>query len=105
MEPIKWILNKRIHSLQVFYYTKIKLLIISRVYMSRRYFFEKERKILEKIDLFLIYQRQNISYIDEFRELFIKEHFKGNFPRIIFKEYGFGISVIGLKRVNIAGKR
>lgn len=46
-----------------------------------------------------------ITYSDEFKDKFMVEYLVGKFPRQIFEENGFGIDVIGSKRIDMAAYR
>ncbi|MGV2643490.1 DDE-type integrase/transposase/recombinase, partial [Clostridium perfringens] len=48
---------------------------------------------------------RSITYTNEFRRIFISEYEKGKFPRKIFEEYGFVISILGVGRVESISKR
>lgn len=47
----------------------------------------------------------NITYTNEFRQLFLAENSNGKLPRQIFKECGFDVDMIGIKRIESSGKR
>jgi len=73
--------------------------------MSKRLFTEKE---IEKLSLnpnVKNVSSKSITYTDEFRRTFIKENEKGKFPREIFEDHGFDVDVLGIKRIESAGKR
>lgn len=44
-------------------------------------------------------------YTDEFKRIFIAENHNGKFSREIFVEHNFNIDILGMKRVESAGKR
>ncbi len=73
--------------------------------MSTRLFNGKEIKELSKNPYVKAVSNKGITYTDEFKRIFITENEKGKFPRQIFEEHGFDIEIIGIKRVESAGKR
>lgn len=46
-----------------------------------------------------------ITYTDEFKRLFIDEYMSGKLPRDIFKENGFDVEIIGIKRIEQSAYR
>lgn len=73
--------------------------------MSKKIFTEKEREILARNQYVKKVSTKAITYTDEFKRIFIAENDKGKFPREIFEEHGFDINILGMERVNSAGKR
>jgi len=73
--------------------------------MSKITFSEKEIKILSKNKYVKKVSSKSISYSALFKEKFIEEYYKGKSPQTIFKEYGFDISLIGIKRVEQCASR
>lgn len=73
--------------------------------MSKKIFTEKEIAVLSKNKYVKKVSNKGITYNDEFKRLFIIENENGKFPRQIFEECGFDIDVLGMKRIESAGKR
>lgn len=73
--------------------------------MSKKLFTEKEIQALSKNPYVKSVSTKGITYIDEFKRIFIVENEKGKFPTQVFRECGFDIDVIGIDRVNSSGKR
>lgn len=48
---------------------------------------------------------KEITYTDEFKQLFIVENEKGKLPRQIFENAGFDIDILGIKRIKSSGTR
>jgi transposase len=75
------------------------------VKMSNKIFTEKEIEILSNNKYIRHVSAKGITYTDEFKRIFINENENGKFPREIFEECGFDISILGMKRVKSSGKR
>lgn len=73
--------------------------------MSKIKFSQKDIEALEKNPNVLTVSELSITYSDEFKNRFINEYLRGKFPRQIFKENGFDIEVIGLKRIEQSAYR
>lgn len=73
--------------------------------MSKIKFSQKDIEVLEKNPNVLTVSELSITYSDEFKNRFINEYLRGKFPRQIFKENGFDIEVIGLKRIEQSAYR
>ncbi|MDM5292047.1 hypothetical protein QUF81_02020 [Peribacillus simplex] len=73
--------------------------------MTKRLFTEKEQTQLKCNPHVQAVSDKAITYTDEFKRLFITENEKGKIPRTIFEEAGLDIELIGLKRIQSAGKR
>lgn len=74
--------------------------------MSKKIFTEQEIKILSKNPYVKSVSAKSITYTDIFKQIFIDQYKKGNFPREIFEESGgFDIEIIGMERVESASKR
>jgi transposase len=73
--------------------------------MTKRLFTEKEQAQLKCNPHVQAVSDKAITYTDEFKRLFITENEKGKIPRTIFEEAGLDIELIGLKRIQSAGKR
>lgn len=73
--------------------------------MTKRLFTEKEQAQLKCNPHVQAVSDKAITYTDEFKRLFITENEKGKLPRTIFEEAGLDIELIGLKRIQSAGKR
>jgi transposase len=73
--------------------------------MSKKLFTGKEISLLSKNPYVKSVSSRGITYTDEFKRLFIAENDKGKLPREIFKEFGFDVDIIGMKRVQSCGKR
>jgi len=73
--------------------------------MSIKIFTAKEAVILLNNRYVKSVSTKSITYTDEFKRIFIEENKKGKFPRLIFENHGFDIDIIGMERVNSAGKR
>lgn len=73
--------------------------------MSNKLFTNKEIKILSKNKYVKNVSTKGITYTDEFKNIFIAENEKGNFPRKIFEECGFDINILGIERIKSAANR
>ena len=73
--------------------------------MSKKIFTKEEITILSKNIYVKKVSEKGITYTDEFKRKFIAENNNGKFPREIFEENGFNIDILGMKRVESAGKR
>lgn len=73
--------------------------------MSIIIFTEEQIAILSKNQYVKSVSPKGITYSDEFKRVFITENENGKFPRAIFEEHGFDISILGIERVRSAGKR
>lgn len=73
--------------------------------MSNKVFTAIEVEALSKNPYVKKVSPKGITYTDDFKSIFINENEKGRFPRDIFEEHGFDIQVLGMKRVESAGKR
>lgn len=73
--------------------------------MSKKLFSKKELEKISNNRYVKNISKKGITYTDEFKRIFIKEYEKGILPRFIFKKYDFDIEVIGINRINSAGKR
>lgn len=73
--------------------------------MSKKLFTKEEIDILSKNKYVKNVSSKGITYSDEFKRLFIAENQSGKFPRQIFEECGFDVSVLGIKRIESSGKR
>lgn len=73
--------------------------------MSKKFFTEREIKLLSGNPYVKSVSSKGITYTDEFKELLVTENSKGKLPREIFEECGFDINVIGKKRMQSAADR
>lgn len=73
--------------------------------MTKRLFTEKEQDQLKCNPYVQTVSNKAITYTDEFKRLFITENEKGKFPRTIFEEAGLDPELIGIQRIQSAGKR
>lgn len=73
--------------------------------MSTKLFTNEEIIILNKNPYVKKVTNKGITYTNEFKEIYIDEHKKGNFPKDIFEKYGFDINIIGFWRIHAADKR
>ncbi len=73
--------------------------------MSKRVFTEKEIKLLSSNQYVKSVSSKGITYMDEFKRIFIGEKEKGKFPRQIFEECGFDVEILGMDRIKAASKR
>ena len=73
--------------------------------MSKITFSEKEIKILSKNKYVKKVSSKSITYSALFKEKFIEEYYQGKIPRTIFKECGFDINIIGIKRIEQCASR
>ncbi|MFL0198938.1 HTH domain-containing protein, partial [Clostridium sp. WILCCON 0269] len=73
--------------------------------MSNKIFSEEEIEILSNNTYVKHVSEKGITYTDEFKHIFVSENEKGKFPRQIFEECGFDISILGMERVKSSGKR
>ncbi|MBS6502173.1 MAG: hypothetical protein KH415_11185 [Clostridium sp.] len=67
--------------------------------MSKILFTEEDIEILKKNKNVARVSGKSITYTFEFERLFIDEYIARKLPRDIFKENGFDIAIIGIKRV------
>lgn len=73
--------------------------------MGIRYFTDEQVKLLEQNPNVKAVSTKSITYTQAFKEQFIKLNQEGHFPRAIFEAAGFEIEVIGMSRIQAAGKR
>src|SRR3954469_1340511 len=73
--------------------------------MSKTTFSDKEIKILQKNPNVLRVSSLAITYSDDFKNKFMNEYLVGKLPRQIFKENGFDIDIIGMKRIETSASR
>lgn len=73
--------------------------------MSKITFTAKEIKTLQKNPNVLRVSERSITYSDSFKNKFMDEYLAGKLPRQIFKENGFDIDIIGLKRIEQSAHR
>jgi transposase len=73
--------------------------------MSNKLFTIKEVMILSRNPYVITVSNKGITYIEEFKRIFIAENEKGKVPREIFTECGFDIKMIGMERVKSSAKR
>lgn len=73
--------------------------------MTKRLLTKKEQAILKENPYVKSVSEKSITYTDEFKRHFIAENEKGKLPREIFEEAGLSVDLIGMKRIETAGKR
>ena len=73
--------------------------------MSKQLFSPEQIEQLQKNPHVLKVSERTITYADAFKSQFIDEYLAGKPPRQIFREYGFDIEVLGMKRVEQASSR
>lgn len=73
--------------------------------MTKRLLTKKEQAILKENLYVKSVSEKSITYTDEFKRHFIAENEKGKLPREIFEEAGLSVDLIGMKRIETAGKR
>ena len=73
--------------------------------MSNKIFTQNEIYILTVNPYVKKVSAKAITYTDEFKRIFIAKHKEGNFPREIFEDHGFDISIVGMERVESSSKR
>jgi hypothetical protein len=73
--------------------------------MSKKLFSDKEVSKLAKNKNILKISNKSIAYSFEFKKKFIEEYNLGKLPRIIFKEVGLDIEILGKKRIHNASDR
>lgn len=83
-------------------YNKTKSIGVNE--MSTKLFTKEEIEMLAANKYVKHVSAKGITYTDEFRRLFISEYEKGRFPRAIFEECGFMISILGIGRVESLSK-
>jgi transposase len=83
-------------------YNKTKMIGVDE--MSTKLFTKEEMEMLAANKYVKHVSAKGITYTDEFRRIFISEHGKGRFPRAIFEECGFVISILGIGRVESLSK-
>ena len=78
---------------------------MGKFHMSKKTFTESEIKKLSANPNVKSVSSKGITYTDEFKRLFVIENEKGKFPRQIFEENDFDVDIIGMNRIESAGKR
>src|SRR5690606_24461328 len=78
---------------------------MGKFHMSKKTFTESEIKKLSANPNVKSVSSKGITYTDEFKRLFVIENEKGKFPRQIFEENDFDVHIIGMNRIESAGKR
>lgn len=73
--------------------------------MSKKIFSDSEVRSLSKNKCVTKVSNKSITYSFEFKKRFIEEYNQGKLPRVIFEEVDFDIEVLGMKRIETAGKR
>lgn len=73
--------------------------------MSKVKFSKKAVETLKKNPYVKTVSEHGITYTEEFKNIFIKEHSEGIPTSIIFERYGFDINVLGENRIHSASKR
>ena len=73
--------------------------------MSKVKFSKKAVEKLRKNPYVKTVTENGITYTEEFKNIFIKEHSEGIPTSIIFERYGFDINVLGENRIHSASKR
>lgn len=73
--------------------------------MTKKLFTPKEQELLKGNPYVQEVSEKAITYTDEFKRLFISENEQGKLPRTIFEEAGLDADLIGLSRIQAAGKR
>ena len=73
--------------------------------MSKITFSTKEIKTLQKNPNVQRVSERAITYTDAFKNKFMDEYLAGKLPRQIFKENGFDVDVIGIKRIEQSAYR
>jgi transposase len=84
-------------------YNRIKMMGVE--WMSTKLFTKEEMEMLAVNKYVKHVSAKGITYKDEFRRIFISEYEKGRFPRAIFEECGFVISILGIGRVESISKQ
>ena len=73
--------------------------------MSKVKFSKKAVETLKKNPYVKTVSEHGITYTEEFKNIFIKEHSEGIPTSVIFERYGFDINVLGENRIHSASKR
>ena len=73
--------------------------------MSKKLFTDKEIKLLDANPYVKNVSSKGITYMDEFKEIFIIESKKGKLARDIFDEHGLDKEILGDARILGASKR
>jgi len=73
--------------------------------MSNKTFSEKEIEILSRNQYIKTVTTKGITYTDEFKRIFVAAYEKGKFPREIFEDHGFDITILGMRRVKSSCSR
>ena len=73
--------------------------------MSKVKFSKKAAETLKKNPYVKTVSEHGITYTEEFKNIFIKEHSEGIPTSVIFERYGFDINVLGENRIHSASKR
>lgn len=73
--------------------------------MSKKLFTDKEIKLLDANPYVKNVSSKGITYMDEFKEIFILESKNGKLARDIFDDYGLDKEILGAARILGASKR
>ncbi|MEH7222705.1 IS3 family transposase [Bacillus sp. JJ1566] len=73
--------------------------------MTKKYFSEKEIKLLSNNPYAKSVSSKGITYSDEFKRILIAETEDGKTPRQVFEDHGFDVELIGMVRVQRAAYR
>jgi len=73
--------------------------------MSNKLFTKEEIELISRNKYVKSVSERSITYTAEFRRIFISEYGKGKFPRKIFEECGFVISILEIGRVESISKK
>ncbi len=73
--------------------------------MSKKRFSEAECEALSQNQYIAKISEKSMTYMDEFKRLFIDQYMLGQTPREIFEANGFDIGIIGMTRVEQCADR
>ena len=73
--------------------------------MSKITFDKRTIELLKQNPYVVRVSEKSITYSDEFKRFFIDEYLKGKLPKVIFKEAGFDVEILGVKRYEQAAAR
>lgn len=74
-------------------------LIVGGGTMSSKLFTIQEQKILKNNKWVKSVTEKSISFTEAFKLEFLNQYNLGKLPRNIFEEYGFNVSILGIKRI------
>ena len=80
-------------------------LFVRCIEMGCNKFSEEQMKQIKKNPYVIKVSESSITYSEEFKDEFIIRHNTGKLPKVILKELGFDITILGQKRINSITER